>query len=72
MNSSIKVVPKGWGFEKWIVNNEQYCGKLLYFIKGKPDRISWCVKRYVLMTKKLVAYKKPGTKLSTPIVKTEL
>ena len=39
MNSSIKFVPKGWGFEKWIVNNEQYCGKLLYFVKGK--KCSW-------------------------------
>jgi len=35
----IKFVPKGWGFEKWIVNNEKYCGKLLYFVKGK--RCSW-------------------------------
>ena len=26
---------KGWGYEKWIVNNEKYCGKLLYFNKGK-------------------------------------
>lgn len=34
-NSSIKLVPKGWGFEKWIVNNEEYCGKLLYFVKDK-------------------------------------
>jgi quercetin dioxygenase-like cupin family protein len=39
MTSSIKLVPKGWGFEKWIVNNEQYCGKLLYFVKGK--QCSW-------------------------------
>ncbi len=31
----IKFVPKGWGFEKWIVNCEEYCGKLLYFVKGK-------------------------------------
>jgi quercetin dioxygenase-like cupin family protein len=31
----IKFVPKGWGFEKWIVNNEEYCGKLLYLVKGK-------------------------------------
>jgi quercetin dioxygenase-like cupin family protein len=23
--------PKGWGFEYWIVNNEKYCGKMLYF-----------------------------------------
>lgn len=35
----IKFVSKGWGFEKWIVNCEEYCGKLLYFIKGK--RCSW-------------------------------
>jgi quercetin dioxygenase-like cupin family protein len=39
MTSSIKYVPKGWGFEKWIVNNSEYCGKLLYFVKGK--RCSW-------------------------------
>lgn len=35
----IKFVPKGWGFEKWIVNNEKYCGKLLYFAKNM--RCSW-------------------------------
>jgi len=35
----ILFVPKGWGFEKWIVNCEEYCGKLLYFAKGK--RCSW-------------------------------
>ena len=35
----IKFVPKGWGFEKWIVNCDEYCGKLLYFVKGK--RCSW-------------------------------
>lgn len=37
--SEIKFVPKGWGFEKWIVNNEEYCGKLLYFVRGK--KCSW-------------------------------
>ena len=35
----IKFVPKGWGFEKWIVNSNLYCGKLLYFVKGK--RCAW-------------------------------
>lgn len=35
----MKFVPKGWGFEKWIVNKKEYCGKLLYFAKGK--RCSW-------------------------------
>jgi quercetin dioxygenase-like cupin family protein len=38
-DEKMKFVPKGWGFEKWIVNNEEYCGKLLYFVKGK--RCSW-------------------------------
>ena len=35
----MKIVPKGWGFEKWIVNNEKYCGKILYFVKG--ESCSW-------------------------------
>jgi len=35
----IKFVSKGWGYEKWIVNKPEYCGKLLYFEKGK--RCSW-------------------------------
>ena len=35
----VKFVPKGWGFEKWIVNCEEYCGKLLYFAKDK--KCSW-------------------------------
>lgn len=35
----MKHVPKGWGYEKWIVNNNKYCGKLLFFNEGK--RCSW-------------------------------
>jgi mannose-6-phosphate isomerase-like protein (cupin superfamily) len=34
-----RYVPKGWGYEKWIVNNNKYCGKILFFIKGK--KCSW-------------------------------
>ena len=37
--TNIKHVPKGWGHEKWIVNTDVYCGKLLFFNKGK--RCSW-------------------------------
>lgn len=37
--NEIEFHPKGWGFEKWIVNNENYCGKILYFVKGK--KCSW-------------------------------
>ena len=32
-------VPKTWGYEIWIVNKEEYCGKLLFFEKDK--RCSW-------------------------------
>ena len=32
-------VDKGWGWERWIVNTEEYCGKLLVFNKSK--RCSW-------------------------------
>ena len=32
-------VPKKWGYEDWIVNKKEYCGKLLFFKKGK--RCSW-------------------------------
>ena len=39
MKVDYKFVPKGWGFEKWICNNEKYCGKLLFIAKGK--KISW-------------------------------
>lgn len=35
----IKFVPKTWGYEKWIVNTPDYCGKLLYIVKGK--HCSW-------------------------------
>jgi len=35
----IKFVPKGWGFEKWIANSPEYCGKLLFFAKDK--KCSW-------------------------------
>ena len=35
----ITYVPKGWGYEKWVVNKQEYCGKLLFFFKGK--KCSW-------------------------------
>ena len=32
---AIKVVPKGWGEERWIHNDELYCGKILVLKAGK-------------------------------------
>ncbi len=31
----VRVVPKGWGREVWIANNDLYCGKILEIKKGK-------------------------------------
>src|SRR6202790_5292084 len=31
----VKIVPKGWGREVWIVNGDLYCGKILEINKGK-------------------------------------
>ena len=33
----MKYVEKGWGYEKWIVNKKEYCGKLLFFKEGKQN-----------------------------------
>jgi|DEB0MinimDraft_10_1074344.scaffolds.fasta_scaffold02307_2 mannose-6-phosphate isomerase-like protein (cupin superfamily) len=35
----IKFVSKGWGYEKWIANCPEYCGKILFIAQGK--RCSW-------------------------------
>ena len=35
----IRYVKKGWGYEKWIINKSEYCGKLLFFKQNK--KCSW-------------------------------
>jgi mannose-6-phosphate isomerase-like protein (cupin superfamily) len=62
MNNSLPMthVDKGWGWERWIVNCEQYCGKLLFFNKEK--KCSWHYHKikdevfYVQSGKMLVRY----------------
>lgn len=34
LTADMTFVKKGWGFERWIYNGE-YCGKILFFEKGK-------------------------------------
>jgi len=34
-NENIQVVPKGWGEERWLHNDELYCGKILVLKQGK-------------------------------------
>jgi mannose-6-phosphate isomerase-like protein (cupin superfamily) len=31
----VRIVPKGWGREVWLANNDLYCGKILEISKGK-------------------------------------
>lgn len=38
-NMKGEIHPKGWGYENWIVNNEKYCGKVLFFEADK--KCSW-------------------------------
>lgn len=38
-NSEIYKVKKGWGYELWLENTPNYCGKLLFFNKNK--QCSW-------------------------------
>ena len=35
----VNVVPKTWGREVWIVNNQTYCGKILYITAGKTGSL---------------------------------
>ena len=65
MTEDIKHVPKGWGYEKWIVNTDEYCGKLLFFNKGK--RCSWHyhkIKEYYLTVDKMSHPLKYGSAMS--------
>lgn len=32
--SDVTIVPKLWGYEKWLENNEKYCSKVLSLNKG--------------------------------------
>ena len=34
MSNKLKWIPKGWGGELIVANNDNYCGKVLKFIKG--------------------------------------
>lgn len=38
---AIKVVMKQWGFEKIVINNSLYCGKLLYILKGQQTSLHY-------------------------------
>mgnify|MGYP003663176585 CR=1 FL=1 len=66
-NLKMNYVPKGWGWEKWVVNGPEYCGKLLFFNKGK--KCSWHLHRlkdevFYLKSGKLKVYYSDSDDLS--------
>lgn len=44
--NTIKRVPKGWGKELWIHNDEKYCGKILILKKDKRCSLHFHVKKH--------------------------
>jgi mannose-6-phosphate isomerase-like protein (cupin superfamily) len=57
----IKFVPKGWGFERIIVNNNLYCGKQLFIAKGKKFSVHFHQKKtetfFVTRNRAIIRYK---------------
>jgi mannose-6-phosphate isomerase-like protein (cupin superfamily) len=37
----LRIVPKGWGREVWIANNDLYCGKILEITKGRQTSLHY-------------------------------
>ena len=40
-----KIVEKGWGYELWIINNEKYCGKSLFFNPNSKSSMHYHLKK---------------------------
>ena len=39
------IIPKGWGHEVIIINNDKYCGKILHFNKGAKFSMHYHIKK---------------------------
>jgi len=49
----IKFVEKRWGYERWFVNNEKFCGKELFIASGRFTSFHWHeIKEEMLYVKK--------------------
>ena len=53
-------IPKGWGFERWVVNNDLYCGKELFIARGRKFSVHYHEKKdetfYVTEGKAYLSY----------------
>ncbi len=41
-----KFVPKSWGYEKWLCNNDMYCGKILFVAQGEMGSMHYHRKKH--------------------------
>ena len=51
--------PKGWGFERWIVNKPEYCGKLLFIAKDRRCSLHYHKRKdevFYLQSGKILVY----------------
>ena len=68
--SQPKIYEKGWGYEKWIINFDLYCGKILVFNSGK--KCSWHyhnikTETFYLQSGKLIVYTSPYDNLDAAV-----
>jgi mannose-6-phosphate isomerase-like protein (cupin superfamily) len=40
------IIQKGWGYEKIIVNEKDYCGKVLYFLKDEKTSMHYHINKH--------------------------
>ena len=63
----MEFVSKGWGWERWIVNKQEYCGKILNLAKDRKCSIHYHIKKdevfYVLSGKVLMRYHDQADKM---------
>ena len=62
---------KGWGYELWIHNDAKYCGKLLFFEKGKKCSYHYHKKKhetFYLQSGKLLLRYGMGDELEDAVV----
>ena len=43
--SKPKIIEKGWGYELWIINNDKYCGKSLFFNENSKCSMHYHLKK---------------------------
>ena len=71
--AAMKVVPKVWGSEQWIVNTSRYCGKLMTLKKGWQCSLHMHKEKdetfFIESGKVLFEYQEPGKSRRKKVLK---